>query len=258
MVGYHRDRVVNQFSVTVHRLGDKHVNFWAVADGARVTLVDVGIPGHWQQLISTLAALGYDGIEAVSAIVLTHAHFDHLGLAARIQQITGARIWVHHADAALAAQPQAFRTHAPSERPILPYLLRHPAAMKAPLHFAMNGALRTQGVTKVTTITGDGELDVPGQLRAIHTPGHTPGSTIYLLPAGAGAFTGDALVTHDEIGHHRGPSAICRGISHNGAQSLTSLHKMTKLDAAVVYPGHGEPTTNLSAAASTAADYGIR
>jgi glyoxylase-like metal-dependent hydrolase (beta-lactamase superfamily II) len=250
-------RIVSHDPVTVHRLGDRHVNFWAVADGARVTLVDTGIPRHWSQLVDTLTALGYDGIACVSAIVLSHAHFDHLGLAARIQKITGARIWVHQDDAALAAQPQAVRTHAPPERPILPYLLRHPSAVKAPLHFALNGALRTRGVTNVTTYTSDGELDVPGQLRAIHTPGHTPGSTIYLLPHAAGAFTGDALVTHDEIGHHRGPSAICRGISHNGQQSLTSLHKMTKLDAAVVYPGHGEPTSSLSAAALAAVDYGI-
>lgn len=244
--------------VTVHRLGDQHVNFWAVSEGGWVTLVDAGVPGHWRQLSATLDAAGC-GIEHIGAIVLTHAHFDHLGLAARIQSITGARIWIHHADASLAAQPRAVRTYTPSERPVLPYLLRHPSAIRAPLHFARLGALNTQGVTEVSTFTADGELDVPGGLHAFHTPGHTPGSSVYLLPGGTGAFTGDALVTHDAIGHHRGPCAICRGITHDGAQALVSLQKMTRLEAAVVYPGHGGPTaTSLSEAASAAVDYGVR
>jgi glyoxylase-like metal-dependent hydrolase (beta-lactamase superfamily II) len=111
----------------------------------------------------------------------------------------------------------------------------------------------------VSAITRDVELDVPGRLHTVHTPGHTPGSSIYLLPGGRGAFTGDALVTHDAIGHHRGLSAICRGITHNAEQARDSLHRMTQLDATVVYPGHGDvAATSLSATASVAADYGVR
>jgi glyoxylase-like metal-dependent hydrolase (beta-lactamase superfamily II) len=245
-------------AVGVHRLGDKHVNFWAVADGTHVTLVDAGVPKHWRRLVTVLGAVGYQ-ISQISAIVLTHGHFDHLGLAARIQRASGARVWIHEADAALASRPNAFRTHTPSERPVLPYLLRHPSGIRSPAHFALNGALRTPGISDLHTIAADGDLDVPGGLRAIHTPGHTPGSTTYLLPGAAGAFTGDALVTHDAIGHHRGPCAICRGITNNSAQALDSLRALSHLDAAVVLPGHGEPTTaSLAETASAAVDHGVR
>jgi glyoxylase-like metal-dependent hydrolase (beta-lactamase superfamily II) len=123
---------------------------------------------------------------------------------------------------------------------------------------ARMGSFAAAGVTEVQTFTGDTDLNVPGGLRAVPTPGHTPGSTSYLLPHAQAIFTGDALVTHDAIGGHRGPCVICLAVTHDGTAAMTSLRRLSELDATAIYPGHGEPLHQaLHTAATEAIAYGL-
>jgi glyoxylase-like metal-dependent hydrolase (beta-lactamase superfamily II) len=66
--------------------------------GARTTLVDAGMRGHWPQLTDALGALGRK-VEAVEAVVLTHAHADHVGFAHQVKANSDATVWVHERDA---------------------------------------------------------------------------------------------------------------------------------------------------------------
>ncbi len=72
----------------IHRLGPGLVNAYLLAERDAVTIVDAGAPGYWRVLPAELAAMGRR-LDDVHAVVLTHAHSDHIGFAERIRKERG-------------------------------------------------------------------------------------------------------------------------------------------------------------------------
>lgn len=231
----------------VYRLGSRLVSWYLVESDARYTLVDAGMPAHYDQLPKAMAELGAP-ISAIEGIVLTHAHGDHLGSSVRIKHESAADVAVHVGDEDLAL---GRRTRS-AERHYLWDAWR-PFAFKAFLHFMFGGA--TKAVPHVTVGTfGDGDhIDVPGRPRAVHTPGHTPGSACLHFEDHGILCTGDALVTLNFVTGDEGPTILPRSFNEDTAQALSSLARIENVAAPIVLPGHGEPWTDGVAAAVTAA-----
>jgi len=107
---------------------------------------------------------------ATAAVLLhTHGHFDHIGGAGELAELTGAPIRLH-----------------PADRPLYDSLPRQAAL------FGLSAAAPPAPGPPLS----DGEVIHFGQssLRAIHTPGHTPGSTCFLLEGNDPVlFSGDTL-----------------------------------------------------------------
>ncbi|MBM9506602.1 MBL fold metallo-hydrolase [Actinacidiphila acididurans] len=228
----------------VDRLGDHLVNFYLVDDPDGLVLIDSGLPAHLGQLRDHLAACGHT-LSDVRAVLLTHGHPDHTGLAHSLKQ-SGADIWVHQRDADILRDgPRSALRHAKPERSMLPYLLRHPASAATPLHLARKGAFTARAVPDVRVLTDHQLLeDVPGTPRALALPGHTPGSTGYLFPERGLLFTGDALVTHDGLTGETGPRLVCRGFTHDGDAAMAALDRIDELPTTtLLLPGHGDPVT---------------
>lgn len=84
--------------------GNDHANAWAIDGvGGGIVLVDCGAagdPGYGAALDVALAAAGRR-IEEVELLVGTHAHSDHIGLAAHVIDRSGCPFWAHPATAAL-------------------------------------------------------------------------------------------------------------------------------------------------------------
>jgi glyoxylase-like metal-dependent hydrolase (beta-lactamase superfamily II) len=227
----------------VDRLGDDLVNFYLVEHPDGLILVDSGLPAHLPQLEHHLDRSGRS-LRDVRAVLLTHGHPDHTGLATRLRQ-AGADIWVHKRDAPILADgPRSALRHAKPERSMLPYLLRRPTAIGTLLHLARKGGFNAPPVPDVHTFDSDQRLDVvPGRPQAVVLPGHTPGSTAYLFEDLGLLFTGDALVTHDGLTGRTGPTLVCRGFTHDSAGARTALDRLAELEASVLLPGHGQPLT---------------
>lgn len=243
---------------TAHRLGDPLVNFYLVDTGPALVLVDAGLPAHWGGLLEALDRLGRP-VTDIAAVLITHGHPDHVGIAERVRAAAGADVWVHESDAPILAEPRRLNQVWRPERSILGYAVRRPSGLRAPLHLARGGALRTPAVREFRTFTDDTRLDVPGGPLAVHTPGHTHGSTSYLFPEASMAFTGDALVTKDTVAGHVGPCVICRAFTQDSGAALASLEKIAEHEIATVLPGHGEPWRDgLAEAARQAVASGIR
>src|SRR5262249_16274894 len=109
--------------VQVHRLGDKLINFYLVDTGSGLVLIDAGLPAHWQSLLDVVHGLGRK-ITDIASVLITHGHLDHIGLAERVRQESGARVWVHEADAPILATPRRTGKYWKPEKSLVGYAVR--------------------------------------------------------------------------------------------------------------------------------------
>jgi glyoxylase-like metal-dependent hydrolase (beta-lactamase superfamily II) len=222
------------------RVGDGLVNFYVVADGAALTLVDAGLPGHWRQLEAALGSIGRS-VEDIQAVLVTHGHPDHFGLAERLRETVGADVWVHALDAPILTAPRDLSRWWHPERGLWHYVGYGPRVLRGPLNLVRRGGLRIRAVGEVRTFQGGELLDVPGRPRALHLPGHTRGSAAFVFEARGLLFTGDALVTTDDLTGGVGPRLLCGAFTESSQQALASLDRVSPLAADLLLPGHGKP-----------------
>lgn len=220
----------------VHRLRHAYVNCYLLTDSDGVTIVDAGLPAVWPRLGRALRAIGAAPSD-VRALVLTHAHFDHVGVAARLQQRFGLPVWLHPQDAALATHPYRYA----HERARGIYPLRYPAGIPSLARMTLAGALLVRGVRDTRAMAAGEELPVPGLPVALLTPGHTNGHCALHLPGHNAVLAGDALVTLDPYTGRRGPRIVAGAATADSADALASLDALEATGAKWVLPGHGEP-----------------
>lgn len=182
-----------------------------------------------------LGEIGRDASE-IRALVLTHAHFDHIGFAERARTELGIPVYVHENDVPLARKPLQY-TH---ERPRSRYLLTKPGGLPHVLGFLGARAFWPPPVKQLQPYSG-GELDVPGSPRVIFTPGHTVGHCALHFPDRDAVIVGDAIVMLDPYTGAKGPRIVARAATADSEWALRSLDALAAVDAGTVLTGHGEP-----------------
>jgi glyoxylase-like metal-dependent hydrolase (beta-lactamase superfamily II) len=233
-----------QVAKGVHRLTQGVVNFYLIEEGGKLLLVDAGAPRDWELLVRTLSTLDR-GLGDLEAVLLTHAHADHIGIAERARTTAAATVWVHQADAAVAkgAKPAKNDGRASS------YLLRA-EFYRTLFSLARRGATRIVPVREVATFEDGETLELPGRPRAVHAPGHTPGSAALLLEERRVLLTGDVLATRNPLTGRVGPQVMPSGLNRDTPQALRSLDVLAGIPADTLLPGHGEPWTEGAAEAA--------
>ncbi|GAA3980980.1 MBL fold metallo-hydrolase [Actinomadura viridis] len=207
-------------------------------DGPRgPVLVDAGWQHEdaWSALKNGLAVLGLD-VGDVSGVVVTHFHPDHAGLAGRVREASGAWVAMHRADAALLA---TFRGVVEQDSGGTWELdaLRRAGAAEGELA-GYEGRERVDPPAAPDRELDDGELvDLPGRtLRAVWTPGHTPGHLCLHLEDGDRIFTGDHVLPR--ITPHIGLYPYdTPGVDPLG-DFLASLARVAQVPAGEVLPAH--------------------
>ena len=223
----------------IHRLQHAYVNCYLVADDDGVTVVDTAFPATWKFVLRALAAIGREPSD-VRAIVLTHAHFDHLGFAARAHAEWSVPVLAHPLETYLAGHPYRYA----HERSRLLYPVRYPAAIPVLGRMAAAGALNVRGISGLEHFQPGDVLPVPGGPRVIFTPGHTFGHSALHFPAHETVLTGDALVTFDPYTGRTGPQIVSGAATADSGQALLTLSALEATGATTVLPGHGQPWRN--------------
>jgi glyoxylase-like metal-dependent hydrolase (beta-lactamase superfamily II) len=136
----------------------------------------------------------------VIAVVCTHGHNDHVTVAPELSKVLDAPVLLHPADDVL-------------------WQMTHPGINFRPVSDGM------------ALLAGDVDL------RAIHTPGHSPGSVCWFAPELGAVFSGDTLF-------QGGPGATGRSFSDFPTILDSIKNRLSSLPAnTVVYTGHGDTTT---------------
>ena len=184
----------------VYRLATRYWNWYLLEAGGRLTVLDAGLPGDWQEFSSALSRLGHT-LDDIDAVLLTHHHPDHAGNAERLRS-HGARVFSHPAEG-----PYLRGEKRMSNWGVLNYLW-HPWFVLYMGRQLAKGVTRTPAIAQLDELA-DGEiLDVPGSPRVVHAPGHTAGSCALFLEDHSILFSGDALVTLDMTHGRTGPQII--------------------------------------------------
>jgi glyoxylase-like metal-dependent hydrolase (beta-lactamase superfamily II) len=208
---------------------------YALESAKGPVLIDAGWehPDAWAALRDGLTTLGLD-VTDVHGVVVTHYHPDHAGLAGRVREASGAWIAMHHADVEVVRmfhdavradsgrtwQLDSMRLAGATEEELTP---QHGAFIDPP-------AIPDRELA-------DGELvDLPGRrLRAIWTPGHSPGHLCLHLEDGDRIFTGDHVLP--TITPHIGLYPYDQPGDPLG-DFLDSLGKVGRVEAGEVLPAH--------------------
>jgi hydroxyacylglutathione hydrolase len=158
-----------------------------------------------------LELLEQEGL-TLEAVLLTHAHLDHVEGVARLVAVTGAPVYLHPADRFLydhvASQARQFGMRV--EEP------------PAPAHALAHGQ----------------QLELGGvRYDVAHVPGHSPGHVLFHVADAGCAFVGD-VVFQGSIGRTDLPGG-------DYAQLISAIreHVLTLPEETVLYPGHGPETT---------------
>jgi glyoxylase-like metal-dependent hydrolase (beta-lactamase superfamily II) len=229
----HEDAIV-QVAPGVHLVHGSDTNWVVLSDGDAATLIDTGYPGDRRQVLDSLRALGH-APEALTAVLITHAHNDHLGSAEYLSRAHGVPVHLHEAEL-----PHARREflHQVSVGQVMRQAWR-PGVLPWSVRALRSGGKADVRMTRPLPFPAPGALDLPGRPVPVHTPGHTAGHCVFHLPDAGVVISGDALVSGHPTSRISGPQLLPAMFDAERDQSLAALRHIEGLAADVLLPGHG-------------------
>lgn len=192
-----------------------------------VIAIDAGFPGKGENFVRGLRRASINP-QDVQLIVLTHGHWDHIGSARDIKNITGGKLAMHHREASCLER---------SLKPLPPGITTW-GKIYIRIHKLFMPMINIKSV-EVDVLLGDEGLSlidygIPGKI--LHTPGHSAGSVSVLLNTGE-AFVGDLAMNRFPLRLTPGPAILGDEPDMISASWKLLLEHGTR----TVYPAHGKP-----------------
>lgn len=213
-----RLRPVSRHVAAVDLHGRFQVAVFLVRHRGGLALVDAGFPG-WEYAILT-AARSLPAPNRITHVILTHAHFDHVG---------GASPVAAHGEAEIVCSAR--------ERPYVEGLSLSSAARRLVprVVLALNHRFAQRRVPPTRVHRSVAEGDLVCGLRVVEVPGHTPGQIALVHEEDRVVLCADALFNvRGAIGHDPIP-----GITLDPRAAEASMSRIAELGFADVVPSHG-------------------
>lgn len=224
--------VVTAVTDRVHFVETDLVNWTLVAGDSGAVLIDAGFPGSRDDVLWSLGRLGF-GAADVQAILLTHAHIDHLGTAIWFARAHGTPVYCHGAEVRHSRREYLEQA---SPRDVAARAWQ-PKYLKWSVAIMRKGALTHEGIPTAQALTEEVAAGLPGAPRSIATPGHTGGHCSYLVDGVL--VSGDALITDHPVAPRPGPQLLPSIFNHDEDACRRSLDTLATVEAEVMLPGHG-------------------
>jgi glyoxylase-like metal-dependent hydrolase (beta-lactamase superfamily II) len=226
---------LTQVADDVHVAATGLANWALLTEGGDVTLVDSGYPGDHDRVVESLTRIGRR-VEDVRAVVVTHAHIDHIGTIPRLLEKTDAAVYMsetetHHARREYLQQA--------TERDVTLQSARSPRTLAWALRIVAVGAMKNVVLDDPLACAPGVALDVPGRPVPVPTPGHTSGHNAYHLPEVGAVFVGDAMATAHPTSSTDGPQLLKSFFAHDADEAARTLDTIGALDGELLLPGHG-------------------
>ncbi len=239
-------REVLEIADGVFTVRGTHVNFLILHDGSDVTLIDAGWHADADGVERALHALGHRPSD-VTAILLTHAHIDHVGGAAVFHERHATPVLAHPREIG-HVRGERRESAGPLDVAIRAY---KPQTIRWALDITRAGAMRHVALPYAEPYDVADEdvsgahparpLDLPGRPVPVLCTGHTSGHTAYHLPDRGVVATGDALATGHPLSGKKTPQLLPEFFATDPVEAIATLDALATLDADTIAPGHGAP-----------------
>jgi glyoxylase-like metal-dependent hydrolase (beta-lactamase superfamily II) len=198
------------------------VNVFVIEGEKELVLVDTGYRSHADQILRAVQQVG-GSRKSLRHIVVTHCHPDHSGSLAEIKRQSGARAYMHAADAAMVRAGEARR----------PWKATPGLLNGLVFQLLIRNAPQQIEPSEVEAEVKDGDrFPWAGGVQAIHVPGHCAGQIALLWQRHGGVlFAGDAASNL--------PNLRLSFVHENLIEGLASLRKLTALRFEHACFGHG-------------------
>lgn len=187
-------------------LGELGTNCYIVYRHNKALIIDPG--GEEQKIINFLEKKNLNP----QAILLTHAHFDHIGGVDALRAHYNIDVYLHEAEAHWLEEPQLNRSTA---------FMRKEVITQPPEYFLNPGTMNLSSF----------------QFEILHTPGHSPGSVSFVFSDYEFVISGDVIFKQG-IGRTDLPGGSMKELENSIRKKLYQL-----TDSYTIYPGHGLQTS---------------
>ncbi|GAB91881.1 MBL fold metallo-hydrolase [Gordonia rhizosphera] len=208
------------------------VNWIVLQEGSDLTLIDGGYPGQAADVVESIRHIG-GRPEDIRGALLTHAHVDHLGGLVSLSEKYGFDVYMDPVEVAHAKREYL---HQAGPGDIVP-LAYQPRVLRWLSKVIPLGALSRKPIADAKPFPEP--LDLPGAPTPVAAHGHTDGHSAFLVADGAALVSGDALISGHPISKIDGPQFVADCFQHDKATARRTVESFTRLDATVLFPGHG-------------------
>lgn len=210
------------------------VNVFAIAGETGWTLIDAGLNGSAGRIVRW--AREHFGETAPNALILTHAHFDHVGAIDGLLESWDVPVYVHPEELPYVT---GVRSYPPPDPSVGGGMMARMATLypRGPIDLGR----------RVRQLPADGTIPVLPGWRSLHTPGHTAGHVSLFRDADRALIVGDAFCTTRQesffaVATQRpelhGPPAY---FTTDWEAARVSVERLAALQPAFIAPGHGQP-----------------